>query len=101
MNTRITLPLSWTWLCIYVSVDGDVLTARDVSLTYDLLCLVASILGISGCVYQLYPRRPLAGLHPRQPAKLAGYLRQNYVITWLAVADLFAASGNTRICELL
>jgi len=58
---------------------------------YNCLCLISASLGFFGAVFQLWPRTP--GNLPRGRKELKSFMRQNYLITWLSLADLCAVLG--------
>ncbi|PSN32913.1 hypothetical protein C0J52_20824 [Blattella germanica] len=58
--------------------------------TYNTICLVSSIFGIIGAIYQILPRRNL-NMENRQFDFSS--VRGRNIIIWLAVADLLAALG--------
>ena len=57
---------------------------------YNVTCFIASLLGICGAVYQLFPKK----LKRRMPSnELSHFKRQNYIICCLASADLLVLLG--------
>ena len=76
------------------SSEGVSLSADDVAfLCYNIICVVSSTAGVSGCLYQLVKRTPRC-LGCRSTADNALLLLvQNNIIACLAAADLLAALG--------
>ena len=58
---------------------------------YNIFCTFFATVGICGALYQLSPRQPRVNLRTQRETDL--FLGQNYIITWLTLADLLAASG--------
>ncbi|KAK2193476.1 hypothetical protein NP493_12g04028 [Ridgeia piscesae] len=58
---------------------------------YNALCIFSSTASVCGAIYQLLPRS-LERL-PRARRELESFLRQNAIICWLTLADLFASLG--------
>ena len=62
-----------------------------ISISYNVLCIISSVMSICGASYQLIPRLPTQT--PRGRTELESMLRQNVIICWLAIADLLASLG--------
>ncbi|XP_022242771.1 G-protein coupled receptor 143-like isoform X1 [Limulus polyphemus] len=77
--------------CCAVSEDHPSLQRRlhFSSSPYNIVCAISSLLGIFGASYQIFPSSDDS--HSRH-APLSGH-RQKHIITYLAVADLFASFG--------
>ncbi|XP_060810849.1 G-protein coupled receptor 143 [Amyelois transitella] len=58
--------------------------------SYNIVCLVSSIIGIFGSLYQIYPRNKQKEF---QSGPTSASTHGQWIIFWLAVADLFASSG--------
>lgn len=54
-------------------------------------CLFSSLLGIGGALYQLKPKQLQRRMLPRE---LNAFLRQNYIICRLALADFLVSIGE-------
>lgn len=59
---------------------------------YNILCIISSAVSVCGAIYQLLPRS-LERL-PQAKRELKSFLRQNAIICWLTLADLFASLGE-------
>ena len=64
---------------------------RSINISYNVLCIISSVMSICGASYQLIPRLPRRA--PRGRTELESMLRQNVIICWLAIADLLASLG--------
>jgi len=67
---------------------------HSINISYNVLCIVSSVMSICGAVYQLTPRSPKRP--PRGRTELESLLRQNVIICYLAIADLLASFGLYR-----
>lgn len=64
---------------------------RDGTMSYNILCILSSVFGVIGAVYQLRLRlHDLFGYSARMPEAIN---RQSRIIFWLAAADGFASLG--------
>lgn len=68
---------------------------RSINISYNVLCIVSSLMSICGAAYQLTPRLPRRP--PRSRTELESMLRQNVIICVLAVADLLASLGLSHL----
>ncbi|KAF7989156.1 hypothetical protein HCN44_007466 [Aphidius gifuensis] len=57
---------------------------------YNNVCMISSIIGIFGAIYQILPRQVL--IHQHRWQNFSSYRARNIII-WLAVADFFASLG--------
>jgi len=64
---------------------------HTVVISYDTLCIIASILSILGATYQLLPRKP--EMTPRSDKERQSFYIQNRIVCWLAFVDLLASLG--------
>ena len=64
---------------------------KSINISYNVLCIVSSVMSICGASYQLTPRLPRRP--PRSRSELESMLRQNVIICLLAIADLLASVG--------
>jgi len=71
---------------------------HSVNISYNVLCIISSVMSICGAVYQLTPRLPRRP--PRGRTELESLLRQNVIICFLAIADLLASFG-LHYCVLM
>ena len=70
---------------------ADEYDLRSINISYNVLCIISSVMSICGASYQLIPRQPRRP--PRGRTELESMLRQNVIICWLAIADLLASLG--------
>jgi len=68
---------------------------QSITISYNILCIMSSIMSIIGASYQLTPRSPRRP--PRGRTELESMLRQNDIICWLAIADLLATVGLSEL----
>jgi len=64
---------------------------HGVFVSYNVICIVSSLMSICGALYQLTPRLPRRP--PRGRTELESMLRQNVIICLLAISDLLASVG--------
>lgn len=83
-------PRSENWTDIHPP-DGR--ESYDIStlMAYNIFSIISSSLSIGGAVYQWLPKK-LAS-HIRTEREIKSALRQNYIISWLTVADFAATVG--------
>jgi len=72
---------------------------RSINISYNVLCIISSVMSICGASYQLIPRRPRRP--PRGRTELESMLRQNVIICWLAIADLLASLGLSYLTLMI
>ena len=72
---------------------------RSINVSYNVLCIISSVMSICGASYQLIPRRPRRP--PRGRTELESMLRQNVIICWLAIADLLASLGLSYLTLMI
>lgn len=83
-------PRSENWTDIRPS-DGRESYDRSTLMAYNIFSIISSSLSIGGAVYQWLPKK-LAS-HIRTEREIKSALRQNYIISWLTVADFAATVG--------
>lgn len=78
-----------TFCCVSSNVHPGILTKLQFDyLSYNVICIVSSALGIVGALYQVLP----SGSEVTRSNSYTVH-RQRSIINWLAIGDLFAALG--------
>ncbi|KAG8170766.1 hypothetical protein JTE90_029436 [Oedothorax gibbosus] len=78
-----------TFCCMSSDLEPSIITHFQYqSLTYNIVCVISSVLGMLGAIYQVLPTSTPVPHRQRG----IGH-KQKAIINWLALADFFAASG--------
>jgi len=92
-------PMLETFCCMNFRTNDSIFADEHgylvISISYNVLCIISSVMSICGASYQLIPRLPRRP--PRGHVELESMLRQNVIICWLAIADLLASLGLFRL----
>lgn len=84
-------PTIETFCCMASRVEPSILTGLQFhSGPYNIVCVISSLLGMLGAVYQVLPTLSVPVVQRRRNP---GH-RQKALINWLAMADFFAAFGK-------
>ncbi|XP_042904101.1 G-protein coupled receptor 143 [Parasteatoda tepidariorum] len=79
-----------TFCCMSVQVEPELLLRLPFqSIPYNIVCIISSLLGMIGAVYQVLPSAVSSLPHRHRSIGVI----QKAIINWLAMADFFAASG--------
>lgn len=80
-----------TFCCMASKIEPGILTKMEFQpLPYNIVCIISSLFGMLGAVYQVLPTPAL----PVAPHRRNIGHAQKAIINWLAMADFFAAFGN-------
>ncbi|KFM82777.1 G-protein coupled receptor 143, partial [Stegodyphus mimosarum] len=83
-------PTIETFCCVASSSEPSIVMRLQFHYTpYNIVCVLSSLLGILGAIYQILPS-PASNIPHRH--RSIGHT-QKAIINWLAMADFFAASG--------
>lgn len=90
--------------CLIVENSTDVDSPNEAKklsyVLYNAFCIVSASVSIIGSIYQIFPRSSPAQT-PRNEGEQVSSQRQNYIINWLAVADMLASIGKFALFFLL
>ena len=90
-DSNMTMPVLQSFCCqpaVNATIFG--ISYEKFIIGYCISALITSFIGICGALYQLYPKKRRYRLLSQE---YDAFMRQNYIICWLAVSDLLVTIG--------